>query len=97
MVIPAEYGVLTVGLWLAVAVGTGLYALLSTVRRHVLPMTPSVIAFSMTAGGFWLFPDAYMNHPIITALSSLIVFVIIDLFVLGLILRLRFRTRPPTT
>ncbi|QLG13352.1 hypothetical protein HLB42_20720 (plasmid) [Deinococcus sp. D7000] len=94
MVIPAECGVLTVGLWFAVAVGVGLYALILTVRRQTVPMTPSVVAFSMAAGGLWFFPDAYMDHPVVTILSLFVAFIVVDIFVMGLVLR--FRRGAPT-
>ncbi|WP_075836802.1 hypothetical protein [Deinococcus marmoris] len=89
MVMPTEYGVLTVGVWLAVAAGIGLYALISALRRQTVPMTPSVVAFSMAAGGIWFFPDVYMDYSAITILNIFTMFIIVDLFVISLVLRFR--------
>lgn len=92
MVIPAEYGVLVVSLWLLVACGFGLFAVVSVLRRQIIPMTPIAIAFSMAAGGILLFPATYLNHPAINILKLFSLFVLADLLLLTLSMKISRRT-----
>lgn len=88
MVISAEYGVLVVSLWLLVACAFGVFAVLGMMRRQVILMTPIAIAFSMAAGGILLFPATYLNHPIVNLLKLLILFLLADLLLLTLSLKI---------
>lgn len=94
MVIPTEYGVLTVGLWLAVAAAVGIYALIHMIRRQTILVTPVIVTASMTIGGIALFPGAYMDHSVVTILKLFTVFIVLDLIVASLLLR--FRKTPVT-
>lgn len=87
MVIPTEYGPLTVGVWLAVAAAVGIYALIYMIRQQAIPMTLMVVTASMAIGGIALFPDAYMNNSFINILKLFTVFIVLDLVVVSLILR----------
>lgn len=89
MVIPAEYGVLTVGLWLAVALAVGLYALGHMLRHRTVPMTLLVVTASMAIGGIGLFPDTYLNHPLINVLKLITIFIVFDLIAVSLLLKFR--------
>ncbi|QFP78600.1 hypothetical protein [Deinococcus sp. AJ005] len=92
MVIPAEYGVLTVGVWLAVAAALGTYALGHMLRRQTVPMTLLVVTASMVMGGIAFFPGTYMNHSIVNVLKLFTVFIVFDLIVVSLVLRFRKTT-----
>ncbi|CAM4412741.1 hypothetical protein [Deinococcus marmoris] len=94
MVIPAEYGVLTVGLWLAVAAAVGTYALIHMIRRQTVPMTLMVVTASMALGGIAFFPGTYMDQPIVNILKLFTVFIVFDLIAVSLVLR--FRKTPVT-
>lgn len=94
MVIPAEYGVLTVGLWLAIAAAVGIYALIHMIRRQTIPMTLMVVTASMVIGSIAFFPGTYIDHPLVTILKLLAIFIVLDLIVVSLVLR--FRNLPTT-
>lgn len=89
MVIPTEYGALTVGLWLAVAVAVGIYALSHMLRHRTVPMTLLVVTASMAIGGIGLFPDTYLNHPLVNVLKLIAIFIVLDLIAVSLLLRFR--------
>ncbi|GGO33472.1 hypothetical protein [Deinococcus humi] len=92
MVIPAEYGPLTVGLWLAVAAALGMCALGHMLRRQTVPMTLLVVTVSMAIGGIAFFPGTYMNHSVVNILKLFTIFIVLDLMIVSLVLR--FRNRP---
>ena len=94
MVIPTEYGPLTVGLWLAVAAALGIYALGHMLRRQTVPMTLLVVTASMAIGGIAFFPGTYMNHSVVNILKLFTIFIVLDLIVVSLVLR--FRKTPVT-
>lgn len=94
MVIPNEYGVLTVGLWLAMAVAVGIYALSHMLRHRTVPMTLLVVTASMALGGLGFFPNTYLNHPFVNVLKLITIFIVLDLIVVSLLLR--FRKTPIT-
>lgn len=89
MVIPTEYGPLTVGVWLAVAAALGMYALGHMLRRQTVPMTLLVVTASMAIGGIAFFPSIYMNYPIVNILKLFTILIVLDLIIVSLVLRLR--------